>query len=414
MDDTAPRIRKWMRFIIGFAAVSAFVALAVSASRTPLEAELGLVLMAITLYDVFMNVLYARMGVGLIAKRVARFVWQAFRLATRPISHRRGIALSFCGPTILVVTVAVWVVLMSAGAAMVMHPFLGSSIRASDGDTPTDFFTALYAAGSSLSIIGSSELVPKTTAFRAFYSFDSLVGVSALSLTLMYLMQVYSALHARNVLALKIHLMSAQTADAAEILAGLGPGGDLHTGHSMLETLAGDIAAVKESHHFYGVLFFFRFGDPYYSVSRFTLVMLDLTTLIVSALDDERNGWLKESASTVLLRQGSIRLVTSLEDAFLGGAAHRAEHTPSTEERERWQRRYHEASKRLREAGIVTVANEREGADLYVRLRASWDRDIRMLAPAMGYRMMEIDPIGSVPESVEARPPFKARMRTFA
>ncbi|NVL67874.1 hypothetical protein, partial [Escherichia coli] len=118
----------------------------------PLEAELGAVLTIVVLYDVFMNVLYARMGVGLTAKRVARFVGQTFLLVTRPLVHHRGVALSFCGPTILVVVVGVWVALVTAGVAMVMHPFLGTSIRTTtDGETPTDFFTAMYAAGSSLS-----------------------------------------------------------------------------------------------------------------------------------------------------------------------------------------------------------------------------------------------------------------------
>jgi hypothetical protein len=327
---------------------------------------------------------------------------------------RRGVFLSFCGPVILVSGVVVWVVLLTVGAAMVMHPFLGTAIRASDGDTQTNFLTAMYAAGSSLSIVGASDFVPKTTPFRAFYLLNSLIGTSVLSLTLMYLMQVYSALQERNSFATKLQLMSADTGDAAEILAGLGPGGDLRSGHSMLAELAGELASVKESHHFYGVLFFFRFDQPYYAVSRLTLVVLDLTTLAVSALDDEHNGWLKESAALVLLRRAAMRLVTSLEDSFLGGAPHREEHRPTAEESERWRRRYHEALRRLRDAGIATTPDEREGADLYVRLRASWDRDIRVLAPAMGYRMMEIDPIGSVPESVEARPPFKTRMRSFA
>jgi hypothetical protein len=56
------------------------------------------------------------------------------------------------------------------------------------------------------------------------------------------------------------------------------------------------MSQIKEAHHFYPVLFYFRFGEPYYSVSRSTLVTLDTVTLIKSALDDGRTAWLKESA----------------------------------------------------------------------------------------------------------------------
>jgi hypothetical protein len=56
-----------------------------------------------------------------------------------------------------------------------------------------------------------------------------------------------------------------------------------------------------EAHQFYPVLFYFRFHQARYSVSRISLVALDAATLIKSALDDERCGWLKESASVTQL-----------------------------------------------------------------------------------------------------------------
>ncbi|AXC13327.1 hypothetical protein ACPOL_4048 [Acidisarcina polymorpha] len=37
------------------------------------------------------------------------------------------------------------------------HPVLGSAIRSSSGKTPTDFVAALYAGGSSISIVGSAD-----------------------------------------------------------------------------------------------------------------------------------------------------------------------------------------------------------------------------------------------------------------
>lgn len=37
-------------------------------------------------------------------------------------------------------------------------------------------------------------------------------------------------------------------------------------GYNDLAQVAVDLSEVKESHHFYPVLFYFRFQEPYYSV----------------------------------------------------------------------------------------------------------------------------------------------------
>ena len=58
--------------------------------------------------------------------------------------------LSFFGPVIVVLLVLVWASALTVGAALVMYPTLGTSIRASSGETPTDLTAALYAGGSSI------------------------------------------------------------------------------------------------------------------------------------------------------------------------------------------------------------------------------------------------------------------------
>ncbi|WP_456739253.1 MULTISPECIES: hypothetical protein [unclassified Bradyrhizobium] len=60
---------------------------------------MGTLLMAIVLADVFLTVLYARAGTGIMSDRLARLVW----LAVRGIaSSRNKHLLSFCGPLIVV------------------------------------------------------------------------------------------------------------------------------------------------------------------------------------------------------------------------------------------------------------------------------------------------------------------------
>ncbi len=82
--------------------------------------------------------------------------------------------------------------------------------------------TALYAGGSSIAIVGASDFKPVTDSYRVLYLVNSLVGMSATSLVLTYVMQVYSALQQRNALGLKLHLLTGESADAAKFLARLG------------------------------------------------------------------------------------------------------------------------------------------------------------------------------------------------
>ena len=137
------------------------------------------------------------------------------------VGDRGRAVLPFCGPVIVVVVVLFWAFLLTLGSALVIHPHLGSGVQISDGATPTDFMSALYTGGSSLSLVGSSELNPKSTGMQLFYLFNSLVGMSVLSLTLTYIMQIYAAMHSRNAFGLSIHSLTSGTADAAELIDGI-------------------------------------------------------------------------------------------------------------------------------------------------------------------------------------------------
>src|SRR3954462_8143835 len=108
----------------------------------------GTLLMALVLADVFLTVLYARAGTGVISDRLARGIWLVMRWVSPP--DARSHLLSFCGPIIMVALLLVWSLLLALGAALSVHPQLRTSIPDSSQETPTDFVTALYVAGSSL------------------------------------------------------------------------------------------------------------------------------------------------------------------------------------------------------------------------------------------------------------------------
>lgn len=378
------------------------------------EQAAGAFVVLFVLVDVFLTVLYARAGTGILSERFARVQWRLFKPFSRLFGRNRGKALSFCAPSVLVSLVATWALLLALGTALMIHPALGSAVRRTSGETPRDFITALYAGATSLSFIGEGEFAPFTTRYRLLYLFDSLIGISVMSLTLTYLMQVYTALRERNTFGLKLYLMSGETADAAELLASLGAQGRFDATYSVLAEMAAEAAKVKEAHHFYPMLALFRFRDPFYSMSAPISLGLDMITLIKSALDDAEFAWLKESTAVALLWRALIWQTDLLDEAFaLGGeGAHGA--PPDEATRERWRRRYLAASERLRSAGIRTRADVERGIEIYSTLRADWEHRIVMLAPAMEYNLSELDPGGMHPTTTEGLPDFRNRLTAIS
>lgn len=377
-----------------------------------LQQFLGALLALFVLADVFYTVLYARIGAGILSYRVARGVWIVFRSASRPFRRRRAQILSFCGPSILIVVLVAWAALLTLGMALVIHPALGRAVTASSGPTPTDFVSALYAAGGSMSIVGGSNFSPQTGGFRLLYLFNSLIGMSVISLTLTYLMQVYTALFRRNAATFAIDLGTGETGDAAELIAGMAPEGQISGGYTNLSEISSQMVSVKESHHFYPVLFYFRFPEAAYSVSRANLVCLDTVSLIKAGLSDRRYGWVKESAAVTQLWRACLHLITGLAETFIPDDRPSPDEQPDQETQERWRRRYQAALRRMRQAGIETVEDEHAGADEYVELRSHWHSHVNALAPALAYTIEEIDTEGANPEASDHRLDFRGRRRS--
>ena len=75
----------------------------------PLITQLaGVLLILAVLLDIFLTVLYARMGTGFISQRLFRWIWWVFKAAARGMSRYGDKVLSFAGPVSLGALVSVW------------------------------------------------------------------------------------------------------------------------------------------------------------------------------------------------------------------------------------------------------------------------------------------------------------------
>ncbi len=236
----------------------------------------GLVFLALT--DIYMTVLYPKGGRGVISVPLSRGIWCIFRLTARGIPKNcvhaqrllvRDRLLSYTGPSLLVATVVVWVSLLTIGFALIFWSALGTEIQADKGPTPTDFITALYLSGYSLTTLATGDITPQTSTYRFLMILEAALGFSVLTVTLTYLQSVYSQLIQRNTFALSLHHRTARTADAAELLARMGASGDFDSSARQdIANMAEKLLNILESHHSYPSLGYFRWQASYYAVAK--------------------------------------------------------------------------------------------------------------------------------------------------
>ena len=168
------------------------------------------------------------------------------------------------------------------------------------------------------------------------------------------------------------------------MLARLGLDGDCSNATSELSNLARSLAATKEAHHFYPLLFYFRFEDPLYSVSRFSFVLLDLVTLIETALD--------RAALRSLARSAPVDFAAPVRLAPARDARSQSSDQEGPGRRPRRDLpQQAELRRRDRNARARRLMARSDGMDRYVAERRTWEPLIRRVAPILGYEMDEID-----------------------
>ncbi len=348
----------------------------------------GFLLIAVTFTDIYLTVLYPRSGKSLLSLPISQGIWALFKRAARCSPIRNKQLLSFCGPTLVVVIVVVWVVLYMLGFALFLWPALGSSIQAGSGKTPTDFFSALYYSGYTFTTLGVGDLVPKSAFYRLLTVIEAAVGFAVFTVTLTYLLSVYNALTRRNSFALSLHHRMAGSPSVVELIIRFKAYGRFEGATSEISGMARELMFLLEAHHAYPILHYFRFQENYYSLARMVLIALDFSTLIKSGLDAKVYDALIESAAIAELESGSLFMLNQIKETLVKSDKSHYETTSEAD----WRRIYYDAICQFKQSGLQTVADIEAGADRYVSLRYRWHSDVAILARYMGHRWQDISP----------------------
>jgi hypothetical protein len=352
----------------------------------------GAVIVLAALIDIYLTVLYARSGTGLINPFLNKGVWRLFRRTALLFGGTRGRLLSYCGPTLLVLTTAIWSLLLISGFALIVWPQLGTAIQSSQGQTPTDFISALYYSAFSFTTLGTGDLIPQSGLSRLLMVIEAALGFSFFTLTITYFISVYSALRQRNTFALTLHHKTDRTANGVHFISSLGAGGSFEGARQEFAAIAQGISDLLESHHFYPVLHYFHFNEVRYALPRIVFITMDSVSLIQTVLAEEKSQHLVHSSAVKELWSSGRDLLNFFQEDFSPQGLPAQEDFMTEDFRRQWRNRYQNASEHLISNGIETRSDATAGADLYIDLCREWYPYVVSFSDSALYDLREVIP----------------------
>jgi hypothetical protein len=350
----------------------------------------GAIMVLIAGVDVFLTVLYARSGTGLLSPQANRLIWYLFRHTAARCGHRRHTVLSFCGPVALITLPALWLLLFITGFALIIWPQLGNQVVAGHGDTPTNFLSAFYYSGYSFSTLGTGDIVPESNFHRILMVFQSVIGFSFFTLIITYFLSLFEALRQRNNFSLSLHGKTSGTADPSEYVARVAGDSELLAAQQQFTEMSTNLTEIAESHNFYPILQYFRLPEIQYGIPRILMISLDTISLFKSALNEERYYKQLNSAAAEALWDSGIRLMTHFAGTMLPKNSavhfqidHEMNHT-------QWRTHYYATLKKLQRQGVETRNDPQEGLREYIRYRMQWDSHVIAFARLMLYDEQDV------------------------
>jgi hypothetical protein len=335
--------------------------------------------------DVFLTVLYARSGTGLISPKLNLYIWLIFRQIARLFSRRKQTILSFCGPTILVTLLSLWVFLFIFGFALIIWPQLGNQVVATDGQDPATFWSAFYYSGYSFSTLGTGDIVPESDFYRVLMVVQSVIGFSLFTLIITYFLNLFNAVRRRNVFALSLHSKTLGTADPSEYVSRIAGDDELIITQQQFGEISVKLTEMLESHHFYPILQYFRFPEILYGIPRILLITLDTMSLFKSTLDEKSYFRPMNSVAANELWNSGISLLSH----FAQTTPHKYVSLNFPDNREmyqgKWRNHYFAALEKLQLNGVETRKDPEEGLREYIRHVSRWEPYIIGLSQFMLY-----------------------------
>jgi hypothetical protein len=270
-----------------------------------LEGAVGVVIVVVTLLDVFQSVVTPRPVAGRlrISRYATRLLWAASRGLAGRTSHprRREALLGSFGPAIVLVELVIWLVLLILGYGLIVNALAGQ-IR----PHPADLVTSMYVAGTSLFTIGFGDYVGMTTVARLVSLVSAATGLGVLALVVTFLFSLYGAFQRREVAVVTLEASAGAPPSGVTLLETYAAAGIVQELPALFQRWQAAAAEILDSHLAYPVLAYFRSSHDNDSWISSLGAVMDATTLVLTTIDGTESpvthgvkGWAKLSRAVL-------------------------------------------------------------------------------------------------------------------
>jgi Ion channel len=359
--------------------------------QTAFFTVLGLSVLALVVYDVYATILHARARSGPIGETLNRTVWWLVRAVAFKLSRtRRHRLLNVIGPLLQPLLIILFIALLALGFGLIYYPRMPASFTVHAEAASSPFMAALYFSGTTLTTVGYGDIAPHTMGMRLTALFESASGFALISLAITYLIAIYSALERKRAVAISFYHQAEEGANVAAFITHHFVAGRFYSLETTMRLATRDLQELLESHVEHPVIHYFHPVEVYKSLPRVLFLALETCAVIRSCLDNEEytetcnhpDVRTLEASSRHVLRE----LLASLD--LERRAARRRE--TLFEESRRWQHRFEQTMRLLKEANIKTRPDTAAAWEFYRARREEWEAQLHRFSNHLGYDWDEI------------------------
>jgi len=256
----------------------------------------GAVIIGVVLLDAFETVVLPR-RVTRHFKLTAWFYrrtwipWRKIAARIQTVSRQQSF-LGYFGPLSLIMLLAFWAASLIFGFALLQYGIGGHEQL---GNEPITFGRILYHSGETFFTLGYGDIVPTSSMARALSVFEAFMGFAFLGVVIGYLPVVYASFSRREIQISMLDARAGSPPTASELLVRLAGRSENPTIDQVVldevlrdwERWAGELL---ESHISYPALSFFRSQHSNQSWLGALMVMLDVTSLVLTGIEDIHPG----------------------------------------------------------------------------------------------------------------------------
>ena len=232
---------------------------------------LGVALLLSGILDILWTTLWVEGGAGPSPSRLTTWAWKSVRRF-----GRHDTLFSLFGPAVLTLTIAIWVILLWAGWAL-LFAVDDTAVLSSSTRMPVGWVDRIYFAGYLVFTLGNGDFMPNGRIWQIATVLASGTGLLLLTLIITYVGSVISAVVDKRSFANQV---TGFGMSAEDFLRSGWNGGDFHTFDLPLSTLSTQLIQITEQHFAYPILHYYRGAQPSKSPAIALAVLDDALTIL--------------------------------------------------------------------------------------------------------------------------------------